>query len=266
LRGGEVVLCPDEEVQARLGLVFQKFQELRTAKGVVRYLRGQGLQLPTRPLRGPAPHEIVWKPAASSIVLGILKNPAYGGAYAYGQSAIVPARRKPGRPRTGCVRIPLDKWPVLLHDRYPAYVRWDQYLAIQAQLEANQSRYQEGKPGVPRKGQALLQGIAICGRCGARMRLQYSGDRGQFPVYKCAYAYNQASGPRCQEVRALGLDAEVERLVLAALAPDQIAIALAARELLEQEEAQLQRQWQLRLERARYEAERARRQYDAVMP
>src|SRR5439155_6215475 len=56
------------------------------------------------------------------------------------------------------------------------------------------------------------------------------------------------------------------RVVLDALVPDQIEIALAAASQLEQESRQLERQWALRVERARYEAERARRQYDAVEP
>ena len=59
----------------------------------------------------------------------------------------------------------------------------------------------------------------------------------------------------------------VERLLLDALVPDQIAIAIAAMQgSLEEEGRQLERQWTLRRERARYEAERARRQYDAVEP
>ncbi len=266
LRTGEVCLHPDEEVRARIGLVFQKFKELGTAKAVVRYLDRAGLPLPTRPLRGPAPHDLVWQRPHSSIVLSILKNPAYTGTYVYGRTTRDPARRKPGRLYSGIVRFPVDKWSIVIHNVYPGYISWDEFLANQAQLSANQSRYQEDKHGVPRKGQALLQGIAVCGRCGARMRLRYSGPQGEFPVYQCSDTQNEYGGSRCQEVRALGLDAEIERLVLEALAPDQIALALAALEQLEQEYESLRKQWQLRLERAQYDAARARRQYDAVEP
>jgi hypothetical protein len=76
----------------------------------------------------------------------------------------------------------------------------------------------------------------------------------------------QVGGPRCQTVRAFEVDAEVERLVLAALAPDQLVLALAALEQLEHDDAAVWRQWELRLERARYEAARAARQYQAVEP
>jgi len=119
---------------------------------------------------------------------------------------------------------------------------------------------------VPKKGQALLQGIVRCGLCGARMSIRYSGPQGEYPVYTCSYAHSRYGERRCQEVCGLGLDAQVERLVLAALAPDRIALALSALAELEKEYEALGKQWQLRLERARYEAERARRQYDTVEP
>jgi DNA invertase Pin-like site-specific DNA recombinase len=267
LRGGEVVLTPDEEVQGRIHLVFAKFKEVRSARAVVRYFRREKLLLPSRPLRGPAPHEILWRPARTSAILSILKKPAYAGTYVYGRQTTDPARRKPGHPKTGRVTRPIDKWPIVIHNHYPAYITWEEFLANQAKLQANQNRYQEGKAGVPRKGQALLQGIAICGRCGARMRLRYSGPKGNFPVYECYYgSFERGGGSRCQELRALGLDTEIEQILLQALAPDKVALALAALEQLEQEYATLRRQRELRLERAQYEAERARRQYNAVEP
>ena len=136
----------------------------------------------------------------------------------------------------------------------------------QRRMADNVTRYEAGHAGVPRKGSALLQGIAICGRCGRRMSLRYTGPNGDYPVYCCRSDRDQQGSALCQEVRALPVDALVERLLLDALAPDQIAIALAAVGQLEEESRQLERQWTLRRERARYEAERARRQYDAVEP
>jgi hypothetical protein len=156
---------------------------------------------------------------------------------------------------------------VVLHNRYPAYVTWEVFVAIQKRLLQNQARYRVSRIGPPRKGQALLQGIAVCAHCGARMRLRYSGSHGEFPVYTRTYTHEHSGViGHCQEVRALTLDAEVERLLLGALAPDRLHIALAALEQVQHEDALLRKQWQLRRERARYEAERARRQYDAVEP
>lgn len=266
LPDGEVILHPDAEVQSRIRLVFEKFEELRVAKAVLRYLLAADLRLPSRPLCGPAPHEVVWQTARSSMVLAILKNPAYAGAFVYGRQTKDPSRRTPGHPYSGIVRRSIGEWPIVIQNVYSAYITWERFVANQDQLAANQYRYDETHPGAPKKGQALLQGILRCGRCGARMRLQYSGPHGEFPVYTCVYAQTEYAAKRCQEVRGLGLDAEAERVLLAALAPDQLALALSALGALEQEHAALKRQRELHLERLRYECQRAQRQYDAVEP
>ncbi len=143
-------------------------------------------------------------------------------------------------------------------------------MANQRRLADNASGYEAGCAGAPRKGSALLQGVAICGRCGRRMSLRYTGPNGDCPVYCCRSDRDQRGVALCQEVRALPIDAFVEGVLLdalaLALALDRIAIALAAMGQLEEESQQLERQWALRRERARYEAERTRRQYDAVEP
>ena len=139
-------------------------------------------------------------------------------------------------------------------------------MANQQRLADNLNRYDAHRQGVPRQGNALLQGIAFCGRCGRRMGLHYSGPHGNYPVYVCRADQHQHGGPRCQEVRALGVDVAIERLLLEALTPDRLALAIAALGELENEARALKHQWSLKRERAHYEAERARRQYDAVEP
>ena len=67
-------------------------------------------------------------------------------------------------------------------------------------------------------------------------------------------------------MRALALDAQVEQRFLEALRPDQLTLALAALAQLEQEEQAAGKQWELRLERVRYQAKRAERQYQTVEP
>jgi len=265
-RDGSVTLNPDEEVQERLRLVFTKFRELRSAKAVMRYLRRGNLLLPVRPLHGPAPHDVVWRPADSARVIHILKNPAYAGAYVYGRRRPDPIRRQPGSGRVGTIAVAPEDWAICLNDTHPAYVDWNEFMANQRQLADNLNHYDKDRRGVPRKGRALLQGIVCCGRCARRMCLRYSGPNGDYPVYMCVADHGSTGQPRCQEVRALPVDAEVERLILTALAPDQIALAIAALGEIEEETRLLERQWSLKRERARYDAERARRQYDAVEP
>jgi DNA invertase Pin-like site-specific DNA recombinase len=265
-RDGSVTFNPDEEVQERLRLVFAKFRELRSAKAVMRYLRGSNLLLPVRPLLGPTPHEVVWRVADSARVVQILKNPAYAGAYVYGRRRPDPLRRQPGSERIGIVAVAPEDWSICLKDAHPAYVDWDEFMANRRQLVDNLNRYDMGRPGVPRKGNALLQGIVSCGRCARRMCLRYSGPNGDYPVYVCVADRSAEGRPKCQEVRALAIDAEVERLILEALTPDRIALAVAALGEIEVETRTMERQWTLKRERARYDAERARRQYDAVEP
>jgi DNA invertase Pin-like site-specific DNA recombinase len=264
-RAGAITLNPDEEVQARLHLVFAKFRELQSARAVMRFLRANGLPLPMRPLLGPFPHEVIWREAESARVHSILHNPAYAGAYVYGRRHKDPIRSRPGS-AGGTVKVAIADWAVCLKGAHPGYIGWEEFMTNQRRLADNINHYEAGHSGVPRKGSALLQGIAICGRCGRHMSLRYTGPNGDYPVYCCRVDRDQRAGALCQEVRALPVDELVEHILLEALAQDQIAIALAAMEELEEEDRHLERQWTLRRERARYEAERARRQYDAVEP
>jgi DNA invertase Pin-like site-specific DNA recombinase len=132
--GGGIVLNPDEEVQARLRFVFDKFRELQSAKAVMRELRRHDLPLPVRPIRGPAPHALAWVPADSSRVLSILHNPAYAGAYAYGQRRQDPMRRRPGQARGATVKAAVEQWPVCLREAHPGYIGWEEFMANQARL------------------------------------------------------------------------------------------------------------------------------------
>ena len=252
-RGGEIILNPDEEVQARLQLVFARFRELQSANAVARDLRRHGLMLPTRPLRGPAPHEVAWVAPDNFRVLQILQRPSYAGAYAWGQRRQDPTRRRAGTAHAATVRVAVEQWPVCLRDAHPGYIGWEEFMANQKRLSDNAARRALARPGVPRRGAALLQGIASCGRCGRRMSLHYSGPHGDYPVYLCRADQVRDGQPRCQEVRALQVDAEVERVLLASLAPDRIALAAAAVGQIEAEARMLERQWSLKRERARYD-------------
>jgi hypothetical protein len=207
---------------------------------------------------------VVWQPARTSAILDILHNPAYAGAYVYGRKLFDAARRTPEHPSGGRILQPIDKWEICLHNRYPAYISWEEFVANQDHLRVNSLKYREEQPGMARKGQALLQGIVRCGRCGALFHLHYSGKQGDWPEYRCSADQSQFGGTDCQRVRALALDEQIEERFLEALRPDQVTLAALAQ--LEQEEQAESKQWELRLERARYQAKRAERQYQAVEP
>ena len=256
-RDGSVIFNPDEEIQARLRLIFAKFDELGSVRAVRESLVQAQLLVPSRPARGPIPHETLWNRPNTSTLTRILHNPAYAGAYVHGQHRFDPARQ--------CVvELPVEQWPICLQGVYPAYISWETYLANRKRLQKNCSAY--GREGVPGKGKALLQGIVVCGRCARHMSVGYSGSKGEHPIYRCSGEAHEYGGRNCQEVRGPGLDAAVEQRLLEALEPDRIALALDALEQLELESESLDKQWQLRLERVRFEAQRAQRQYGAVEP
>jgi hypothetical protein len=98
------------------------------------------------------------------------------------------------------------------------------------------------------------------------MSLHYSGPKGDYPVYLCAADQGESDSPRCQQVRALSVDCYIEQVLLEALTPEQITMAVEAVGELESQTKLLDQQWRLKCERARYEVERARRQYDEVEP
>lgn len=264
-RTGEVMLHPDEEIQARLRLVFDKFRELGSARAVMRYLCRAGLKVPVRLRKGPEPHDAIWVTPTASNVRNILQNPAYAGAYVFGHRKIDPTRRRPGIRQSGIIRLPIDSWEVCLQNVYPAYICWEEFVSNQKRLSANQNNYYQNKHGVARQGRALLQGIVLCGKCGYHMSSHYRG-RNNEPIYSCDIEIREYGSSHCQVVQGLAVDAEIERLVLTALEPDRIVLALGALQQLEAEIVTLARQWELRIERARYEATRAQRQYHTCEP
>jgi DNA invertase Pin-like site-specific DNA recombinase len=261
---GGVVFHPDHQVQARLRYVFDLFAELRVARRVVARLRREKLKLPVQIWGGPGHGEVRWKVATFGAVMRMLRTPAYAGAYTYGQKEYDSYDRSP---KTGKARTkvrPVTDWPVCIRDVYPAYLTWDQFVQNQQTLRDNWFR--SGTRGAPRKGTALLQGIARCGRCGARMSMfYYSTKEKRAPGYGCVAAY--ANGGRtCQMMSSLPVDAAVAKLFLAAVTPAQVDVALRALDAYEAEQAEARRQRHLQIQQADYEVEITRRRYEVADP
>jgi DNA invertase Pin-like site-specific DNA recombinase len=262
LPSGEVVRDPDEQVQAVVGLIFAKFRELGSVYAVFHYLVRQGLRLGVRARRGPQRGQVEWRRPALPTLFAVLHNPIYAGAYAYGRQARDRRHREDGAARARSRVVPMAAWAVLIRDRLPAYISWDQYMENQARMRQN--RLSGDSPGVPRMGAALLAGLLVCGRCGGRMQPQYrSGGRA---YYQCARHLLRGTERTCHGLAAGAVDDLVAAEVLRALAPAALELNLKAIEDLQQERQRLERHWQQQLERARSEAERAERQYRAVEP
>jgi len=163
------------------------------------------------------------------------------------------------------VRAP-EQCQVLLPDRCPAYITVERFTANQERLAANRARATaRGALGAPRSGPSLLGGLVMCGRCGQRMMIGYTnGSKGL--RYSCNRAVINYAEPMCQSLAGQGLDDLVSAQILAALQPQALQLSLVAVADLEQERARLHRHHQQELERANYQVDRARRQYQAVEP
>src|SRR4051812_41272339 len=210
---GEVALDPDEQVRATVRLVFDLFERRRTINGVLVYLAAHDVRLPYRLRGGPGKGELVWRRPNRHTLGEMLTNPAYAGAYAYGRHAVDPRRRRPGHPGSGRVGGEPGGM-VLLRDRWPAYISWEDHERNCAQVAANRARH----AGVPRGGPSLLAGLLACGRCGRRMATHYP-QGGRYLRYGCAREAVAHGGPARQSLSGRGPDALVGGLIVGAPAP-----------------------------------------------
>ncbi|MBI1220822.1 MAG: recombinase family protein [Rhodobacteraceae bacterium] len=258
---GEVILDPDEQAQGVIRLVFDLFERPRTVGAVLTYLTAHDIQMPVRRKDGPTRGDLEWHRPNRASLHNLFNKPIYAGVYAWGTRPIDRRRQKPGRPGTGRRSKAPEDVEVFLPDRLPAYISWDQFERIQAQIRANQP----SEKGPVRAGSALLSGLVICGECGLRMHAVYSHN-GQAARYICNGMRSSYGDPICQSLKAAPVDAEVSRIVLQALEPAAIEISLAVASDLDAERIALDRQWQQRLERAQIEVDRARRCYASVEP
>jgi DNA invertase Pin-like site-specific DNA recombinase len=261
--GRGLVLDPDEQAQSVVRLVFDQFDRQGSLHGLLRYLVHHGIRLPVRPHFGPNRGKLEWRRPNRETLQNLLHHPVYAGYYRHGHRACDPRRKTPGRPGTGrTIRRPEDCL-VLLEKRCPAYITPERFWANQERLAANRARTEAA--GAVRQGPSLLGGILRCGRCGQRMMVAYCG-RANHLRYSCSRATVDYAAPVCQGLSGRVLDDLVAAQVLAALEPAALELSLAAADAIAQERARLHRDWQHQVERARYETERARRQYDAVEP
>ena len=254
---GKVHKDPNREVQDRLALIFTTFLRARSASKVLQFLNTHDLCLPRRDRFG----DVVWKKPTVAAILQILKNPAYAGAFVYGKTRSV--RKDPTSPHTQEVRLPMDQWKIRINDIYPAYITWDTFEQIQQMLVENYAAYDRNKSrGVPRDGAALLHGMVYCGECGHKMVVQYkNGTR-----YLCNYLRQQYHVPVCQYIHADPVDEKIVEAFFQALSPvelDVYAAAVATQQATAQNVTHAHHQ---HLERLRYEATLAGRQFNHVDP
>jgi DNA invertase Pin-like site-specific DNA recombinase len=260
---GRIEKDPDQRVQQAIQLVFTKFSELQSARQAHVWIRDEGIELPAKSRRGEA-HGVVWRLPPYNIVHSILTNPIYAGAYAFGRTtsriSVVDGRK---RVRRG-VHRPIDEWDVLIKDRHAAYISWEEFERNVKAIANNATGMSSALArGAAREGELLLPGLLRCGHCGRKLHVHYGGKLGR---YDCYGAHMNHGAKRCISVSGLSLDAAVAREVLRILRPLGVEAAVRAIEAQSSKTTAAERQLELSLQQARYEAAHARRQYDAVDP
>ncbi|MCA1697803.1 MAG: recombinase family protein, partial [Actinobacteria bacterium] len=262
---GEVLLHPDEAIRGAIAVIFERFAELGSARQVWLWLRREQVQFPL--VRFPG-SEARWVIPTYHQVHSVLTNPVYAGAYAYGKTRREGYVDEHGVPRERIRHLPRADWEVLIWDHHPGFIDRSTFEANQARIAANTRPRAHEPGGAVREGAALLQGIAVCGRCARKLKVHYQGRRGhQSPAYHCpGSVLVEGRGEWCLRVGGTQIDEAVAGALLAALTPAGVKAAIVAAESLEHDHDAALAQWRLQVERARYEAERAERRYRQVEP
>ncbi len=261
---GKVVLDPDTGVQHALRYLFHTFARTGSARAVVKAFDQENLLFPARIRRGPHKGELSWMALRHWRVLRTLHNPRYAGAFAYG-------RHREGRLPDGkriLTQVPREQWIALIPDAHPGFISFEQFETNQRLLAQNaQAHGSERLTSPAREGSALLQGLAVCGRCGKRMTVRYHHRHGiEIPDYQCVGESIQAGGPRCLTTPGQGVDAAIGQLLLDTVTPLALEVALTVQAELQTRTEEADKLRQSHVQRARHHAELARRRYLAVDP
>ena len=260
---GRVLLDPDQQVQESVRAFFETFRRTGSATGTVRSFRERGLLFPRRLPSGPHKGDVVWGPLVHHRALRAIKNPRYAGAFAYGRTKTSTAGG-----RYVAKRLPREQWHTLILDAHPGYLTWAEHEENLRRLHENaQANGAERRKSPPREGPALLQGLAICGRCGQRMGVRYYvRQRAIAPEYLCQKRTIETGDPLCQRFVGWDLDRAVGQLLVETVTPLALEVTLAVQDELRARADEADRLRRQQVERARYEAELAQRRYLRVDP
>jgi DNA invertase Pin-like site-specific DNA recombinase len=261
---GKVVLDPDQAVQEAIRQFFETFRRTGSATATVRSFRDRGLLFPRRVQSGPRKGEIVWGELLHYRALNVLKNPRYAGAFAYGRSQTKKSLQGGGSRH----QLPREQWHTLILDAHAAYITWSDYEENLARLRSNAAAYGiDRRNGPPREGPALLQGLAVCGRCGGRMTIRYHTRRGQsVPEYCCQSEGIKRAEPACQRILGGDIDRALGELLVESVSPLALEVALSVQDELATRADEADRMRRQQVDRASYEAELAQRRYLRVDP
>jgi DNA invertase Pin-like site-specific DNA recombinase len=262
---GRIEKDPDLRVRHTVGTIFTKFLELGTARQVLMWFLDEGLEVPGLRWRDGL-RTTVWDKPRYHTILRILGNPTYSGAYVWGKTKS-DSVLDGDRVRHVTHRRPADQWDVLQRDHHEGYIGWETYERIQAMLRTNCPACAGEEPGAPKRGVALLAGLVRCRRCGMKLLVRYTGDNpGHVPRYVCHRGYEGNAKQRCINFGGMAADEAVVNELLRAIEPGAAEAALLAARQVRERHDQKVKSLEMEAEAARYEANRAWRQYDAADP
>jgi DNA invertase Pin-like site-specific DNA recombinase len=262
---GKTIIDPDKQVQQSIRLFFDIFQRTGAAFATVKAFAKDDVKFPCRVHLGPDKGELKWQRLTSSRALMILKNPRYAGAFYYGRQR---SRRNIDGSMT-YFKVPRDEWIVLIKDAHPGYITWQQHEENIRRIRQNAVAYNViDRKTPPREGPCLLQGLAVCGKCGQRMTIRYKYQRKNRldPVYLCQRHRIERWESSCQYIPGATIDAAISKLLLTSVTPLTLEVALQVQNELEHRFNEADKLRKQQVERAEYEVNLARRRFMRVDP
>lgn len=257
---GNVVLDPDVQIRETFAYFFDTFSRVGSACQTVKVFRKQGVSFPSRFRMS---ERIVFRPLTTWTAMRVLTNPRYAGAYVYG-------RRRYRRAANGKKEIrkrEFGDWLACIPNAHPGYISWGQYEQNLELLAANGRTYTLARSSPPREGAALLQGRAVCGRCGRHFRVTYRSSRGkQEAWYVCDRAHGALGEANCQSIAGPPIDKTIGALVVERMTPAAVELAVEIRREIEARHEEADQLRCRTIQRAQIDADLAQRRFMLVDP
>ena len=258
---GNVVLHPDAQIRETIAYFFETFSRVGSACQTVKVFHKEGLRFPSR---FHLSDTTLFQPLTVSTAQRVLNNPRYARAYVYG------GRRYRGA-ADGTKKVQRKReygdWLACIPNAHPGYISWEQHQQNLKLLAANGRTYELARASPPREGAALLQGRAVCGRCGRHFSVRYrSARRKPEAWYVCDRAHSTVGGPDCQSIAGPPIDEAIGTLVAERMTPAAVELALEIRKEIEARHEEADQLRCRAIQRAQIEADLAQRRFMLVDP